>query len=83
MNSDYALPVNLGNPQEFTVRELAERVIKLTNSKSGITFKELPEDDPKKRNPDINLARKVLGWEPKVHLEEGLIKTIDYFKSVI
>ncbi|NOX71904.1 MAG: SDR family oxidoreductase [Candidatus Micrarchaeota archaeon] len=82
MNSDYSLPVNLGNPTEKTMLELAELVIKLTASKSEITFKPLPEDDPKQRCPDITLARKLLVWEPKVSLEEGLKKTIEYFESI-
>ncbi len=74
-------PVNLGNPDEFTILELANKIIKLTGSKSRIVFKKLPQDDPKQRQPDITLARKKLKWEPKVSLEEGLIKTIDYFKK--
>lgn len=76
-------PVNIGNPGEFTIRELAEKVIELTNSSSKIVYQPLPSDDPMQRKPDITLARKELGWEPKIHLEEGLIKTIDFFKSVI
>jgi UDP-glucuronate decarboxylase len=76
-------PVNLGNPNEFTIKELAERIIELTGSKSKIIFKELPEDDPKQRQPDITLAKKELNWEPKIQLEEGLIKTIDYFKKLL
>jgi UDP-glucuronate decarboxylase len=74
-------PVNLGNPGEFTIRELAEKVISLTKSSSAIVYKPLPSDDPKQRQPDIRLARKRLGWKPAVRLEEGLKKTIDYFKS--
>jgi len=74
-------PVNLGNPGEFTIRELAEKVINLTKSSSTIVFKPLPSDDPKQRQPDIRLAKKRLGWKPAVRLEEGLKKTIDYFKS--
>lgn len=80
MNQDYIGPVNLGNPNEFTVLELAEKVIKLTGSESKIIFKELPEDDPMQRRPDISLAKEKLGWEPKIELEEGLKKTIEYFK---
>lgn len=85
MNSreDFTGPVNLGNPQEFTILELAEKVIKLTGSKSKIIFKPLPEDDPKQRRPDISLAKKELQWEPKTPLEEGLEKTIFYFKKVL
>lgn len=76
-------PVNMGNPNEFTILELAEKVIKLTGSKSKIIYKPLPSDDPLMRQPDISLAKKELNWSPKIELEEGLIKTIDYFKSVI
>lgn len=80
---DYFLgPINAGNPNEFTIRELAEMIIKLTNSKSKIIFQPLPEDDPLQRKPDISLAKKELQWEPKIMLEEGLIKTINYFKSI-
>jgi UDP-glucuronate decarboxylase len=75
-------PVNLGNPNEFSMLELAEKIINLTRSKSKIVFKPLPQDDPKQRQPDIGLAKKVLHWEPKNHLEEGLKKTIQYFKSL-
>ena len=77
--SDRSDPTNIGNPNEFTVRQLAERVIALTGSKSTISEKPLPEDDPKVRQPDITIARSVLGWEPKVQLEEGLQRTIAYF----
>jgi UDP-glucuronate decarboxylase len=76
-------PVNLGNPVEFTIKELAEKVISLTSSKSKISYKPLPHDDPKQRQPDITLAKKELGWEPKIKLEEGLIKTIEYFANLI
>jgi len=76
-------PVNMGNPVEFTIKELAELVIKLTGSKSKLIYMKLPEDDPLQRQPDISLARKELNWEPNVPLEEGLVKTIEYFKSVI
>ena len=76
-------PVNLGNPVEFTIKELAENVISLTSSKSKITYKPLPHDDPKQRQPDITLAKTEFGWEPKIKLEEGLIKTIEYFASLI
>jgi UDP-glucuronate decarboxylase len=74
-------PVNLGNPGEFTVLDLAEKIIKLTGSSSRISFKPLPSDDPVRRCPDISLAREKLGWEPKEGLEEGLLKTIDYFRK--
>lgn len=77
-------PINIGNPNEFTILELAEKIIELTNSKSKIKYFELPEDDPIQRKPDISLAQKTLNnWTPKVQLEEGLIKTIDYFKKII
>ena len=76
-------PVNLGNPQEFSILELAQRILKLTGSKSKIVFKPLPQDDPEKRQPDISLAGKTLGWSPKVTLEEGLPRTIDYFKHLL
>jgi UDP-glucuronate decarboxylase len=85
MNSreDFTGPVNIGNPNEFTMLELAEKVIRLTGSKSKIIFMPLPADDPTQRQPDISLAKKELGWEPKIMLDEGLVKTIDYFKSII
>ena len=76
-------PVNVGNPNEFTILELAEKVIELTGSKSKIIYKPLPSDDPMQRQPDISLAKKELDWAPKVQLEEGLIKTIDFFKKII
>lgn len=77
-------PVNIGNPHEFTIKELAEKIISLLpESTSKIIYKDLPQDDPKQRQPDITLAKKELNWEPKVQLEEGLLKTIDYFKSII
>lgn len=79
--SDETEPVNIGNPDEITVKEFAEEVIKLTNSKSKISFKELPEDDPKVRQPDISKAKAILGWEPKVTREEGLKRTIKFFKK--
>jgi dTDP-glucose 4,6-dehydratase len=78
---DHHLPVNIGNPHEMTVLEFAERIIKLTGSQSPIVYKPLPEDDPQVRQPDIAKARQILKWEPKVELEEGLAKTIDYFRS--
>ena len=84
MNQDQTTgPVNLGNPGEFTIRQLAELVLKLTGSKSKLVFRPLPQDDPKQRKPDITLAKAVLNWEPKIQLEQGLIKVIDYFKHVI
>lgn len=76
-------PINLGNPVEFTILELASEIIRLTDSKSKLNYKPLPADDPVQRNPDISLAKEILRWEPKVALEEGLIKTIDYFRTFI
>jgi dTDP-glucose 4,6-dehydratase len=76
-------PVNLGNPQEVTVLELAETIIRLAGSKSGIDHRELPVDDPKQRRPDITRAGKLLGWQPEVGLEDGLSRTLEYFRSVI
>jgi len=81
--SDFVDPVNIGNPGEFTVKQLAELVIRLTGSKAGIHQKELPEDDPKVRQPDISLARELLDWEPKVGVEEGLKRTLEYFSGVL
>jgi UDP-glucuronate decarboxylase len=81
--SEFTGPVNIGNPTEFTMLELAELVSKLTKSKSRIVNQPLPQDDPKQRKPDIGLAKAALGWEPKVNLEEGLRETISYFKKVI
>ena len=85
MNSreEFVGPVNLGNPTEFTILELAKKIIKLTDSKSKIVYKPLPEDDPKQRQPDIELAHKELKWEPKIQLEEGLKKTINYFERLL
>ena len=77
----FAGPVNLGNPVEMTVTELAEKIIRLTDSSSSLEYRELPQDDPTRRKPDISLAKKMLGWEPKVSLEDGLKKTIAYFKT--
>ena len=82
LNGDQPGPLNLGNPNEFTMKELSEKVIQLTNSKSKIIYKPLPEDDPRQRQPDISKAKQLLGWEPKVQLEEGLKKTIAYFDSL-
>jgi UDP-glucuronate decarboxylase len=76
-------PVNLGNPGEFTIRELAEVVIELTGSKSQLTHMPLPQDDPKQRQPDITLARDRLGWQPTVPLREGLVDTIAYFERLL
>ncbi len=76
-------PVNIGNPGEFTIKELALKVLEMTGSKSKIIYKELPWDDPIRRKPDISLAKKELNWEPVIALEEGLVKTINYFKSIL
>ncbi|MDZ7260736.1 MAG: SDR family oxidoreductase [candidate division KSB1 bacterium] len=81
MISDYNEPVNLGNPQEMTIREMAETVIRISNSRSQLVFKPLPVDDPKVRQPDITRARELLHWEPKVSLEEGLTKTIEWYRT--
>ncbi len=78
---DFTGPINLGNPEEFMILELVEKVIKLTGSKSKIKHEELPLDDPRQRQPDISLAKKSLGWEPKIELEKGLNKTIEYFEK--
>ena len=85
MDSPAALtgPVNLGNPTEFTIRALAERVLALTGSRSKLIFQPLPQDDPKQRQPDIALATSALGWSPTVALDQGLSKTIDYFRGII
>ena len=76
-------PINLGNPEEHSILEIAQRILKLTASKSKIIFAPLPQDDPEKRRPDISLAQKVCGWSPKISLEEGLPKTIDYFENFL
>lgn len=76
-------PVNLGNPAEFTIKELAEKIIEMTNSKSRLSFNPLPQDDPKQRQPDISLAKKELDWEPVVKLEQGLKSTIRYFENLM
>ena len=81
--SDYHEPVNIGNPTEFTILEFARLILKLTGSKSEIVFKPLPVDDPKQRRPDITRAKTILGWEPKVNLEIGLQKTIEYFRDKV
>ncbi|GHU68632.1 NAD-dependent dehydratase [Bacteroidia bacterium] len=80
---DFVQPVNIGNPEEFTILELAEKNILLTNSKSKIVFSPAVQDDPQQRQPDITLAKQVLNWQPKIKLEEGLIKTIKSFKPII
>ncbi len=80
---DFIGPVNLGNPGEFTIRELAEKTLAMVGSKSSLINEPLPEDDPRQRQPDISLAKDKLGWEPVIKLDEGLAKTIEYFKSVL
>lgn len=80
--SDYAGPVNIGNPSEITIREFAEEIIALTGTTQKVIYEPLPKDDPKQRQPDITLARQLLGWEPKVNRQEGLKITYDYFKSL-
>lgn len=80
---DFTGPVNLGNPNEFSILELAEKVIKLTNSNSKLVFKPLPHDDPKQRQPDITLAKAKLGWKPTIELEDGLHHIIEYFKEYV
>lgn len=81
--SNEILPVNIGNPEEISIRKIAEEIIQLTNSSSQICFEELPEDDPKIRQPDISKAKRLLGWEPKVSRTQGLKMTIEYFKTLI
>jgi len=80
---DFIGPVNIGNPNEFTINHLADKIIGLTGSKSKIVYQPIPEDDPKQRQPDISLAKKELDWEPKVSLDEGLHKTIEYFDNIL
>jgi dTDP-glucose 4,6-dehydratase len=83
MRSNENDPVNIGNPREMTIKDIAETIIRMTGSKSRIISKPLPTDDPKQRRPDITRARTLLGWEPKVQLEEGLVKTIEYFRTKV
>ena len=80
---DFTGPINTGSPVEFSIKELAEKIIKLTDSKSKLVYEKLPDDDPIQRQPDINLAKEKLGWEPKIHLEEGLVMTIHYFENLL
>jgi len=80
--SNYAYPVNIGNPDEISLKDFAEEILKLTESNQKIIYKPLPEDDPKQRKPDISKARELLGWEPKVKRAEGLKITYEYFKSL-
>lgn len=80
--SDYALPMNIGNPHEITIKDFAEEIVKLTGTKQKIIYQPLPQDDPMQRQPDISKAKKILGWEPKVSRAEGMKKTFDYFKAL-
>jgi dTDP-glucose 4,6-dehydratase len=80
--SDYSLPVNIGNPSEITIKDFAEEIIKLTGTDQKVVYKDLPQDDPKQRQPDISKAREILGWEPKVSRQEGLKITYDYFRAL-
>lgn len=80
--SDYAQPVNVGNPSEITIKQFAEEIIKLTGTEQKVVYKDLPKDDPKQRQPDITRAKEILGWEPKVSREEGLKITYDYFRNL-
>tara|TARA_B100000609_G_C16998268_1_gene322260 strand:- start:267 stop:665 length:399 start_codon:yes stop_codon:yes gene_type:complete len=82
-SEDITGPINIGNPGEFTILQLAELVIELTNSNSKLIFMPLPQDDPKQRRPDITKAKEILDWEPTTQLREGLIRTIDYFENMI
>jgi dTDP-glucose 4,6-dehydratase len=81
MESDLNEPVNIGNPHEMTIEEIARTIVRMTGSSSKLVYRPLPEDDPKVRQPDITKARTLLGWEPKVGLEEGLTKTLEYFRK--
>lgn len=81
--SDYPYPINIGNPEEITIREFAEEIIRLTASQSAIVYRPLPQDDPKQRRPDISKARQLLGWEPKVSRTEGLRRTLEYFRQKV
>jgi len=80
--SDYSMPVNIGNPDQITLKEFAEEIITLTRTKQKIVYKPLPQDDPKQRQPDITRARQLLNWEPKIQRAEGLKITYEYFKSL-
>lgn len=80
--SEYSLPVNIGNPHEITIKDFANEIISLTQTSQRVTYKELPQNDPLQRQPDISLAKEILGWEPKVNRSEGMKLTLDYFKSL-
>ena len=81
VQADFHTPMNIGNPREMSVGELAETILKLSASRSKVVYQDLPEDDPKVRQPDISLARKVLGWDPEVDVEDGLRRTLEYFRT--
>ncbi len=82
-NAEFTGPINVGNPVEYTMLELAETILRLTKGSSKLRFEPLPSDDPKQRQPDISLAKAVLGWEPKIKLDDGLKETIAYFRAVL
>jgi dTDP-glucose 4,6-dehydratase len=82
METDYNRPVNIGNPREMTILEFAKLILQLTGSRSEIEYRPLPEDDPKTRQPDISRAKSILGWEPKVAVEEGLRQTIAWYRTL-
>jgi UDP-glucuronate decarboxylase len=82
-SSDVTGPINIGNPHEFTIRELAELVIEMTGTKSKIRLEPLPSDDPRQRQPNISMAKSILNWEPKIQLRDGLTKTIAYFDAIL
>ncbi len=81
--SDVHDPVNIGNPRELTIKEIAETIVRMTDARSKLVYRPLPTDDPKIRRPDITRARTLLNWEPKVQIETGLVETIDYFRAKI
>ena len=81
--AEFTGPINLGNPSEFTIEELAQQIIEMTGTRSRIEYKPLPEDDPMQRQPDVGMAKRDLGWEPKVNLANGLGKTISYFERLL
>ena len=82
LNSEYSMPINIGNPDEISLNDFAKEILDITKSNSKIVYKKLPKDDPKRRNPDISLANKILNWSPKVDRRQGLAKTIEYFKNL-
>jgi UDP-glucuronate decarboxylase len=81
--SDVTGPINLGNPQEFSIRDLAKMIIEMTGSKAKLDFRPLPDDDPRQRKPDISKAQKTMDWRPQVALKDGLVKTIEYFEQLL